>query len=64
MQGQGHSLVRKPARKPALNEGKHGRKVNLIGEQIPPRVFSLDEAMYARPRSLSGKEASKKGGTE
>ena len=46
MQGQ--------ARKQALNEGKHGRNVNLLGEQIPPRVFSWDEAMYARPRTLSG----------
>ena len=40
MQGQGHCQVRKQARKVVLNEGKHGRKVNLIGEQIPPRVFS------------------------
>ena len=48
----------------ALNEGKQGRNVNLLGEQIPPRVFSLDEAMYARPGTLSSKEASKKGGTE
>ena len=60
MQGQGHSQVRKQARKVALNEGKQGRNVNLLGEQKPPRVFSLDGAMYARPRTL----ASKKGGTE
>ena len=64
MQGQGHSHVRQQARKPVLNEGKHVRNVNLLGEQIPPRVFSLDEAMYARPRTLSGMEASMKAGTE
>ena len=64
MQGQGHSQVWKQERKVALNEGKHGRNVSLLGEQIPPRVFSLDEAMNARPRTLSGKEASKKAGTE
>ena len=64
MPGQGHSQVRKQARKVVMNEGKHGKNVNLLGEWIPPRVFSLDEAMYARPRTLSGKEASKKAGTE
>ena len=56
MQGQGHTQLRKQARKLILNEGKHGRNVNLLGEQIPPRVFSWDEAMYARPKTLSGKK--------
>ena len=41
MQGLGHCQVRKQARKQALNEGNHGRNVNLLGEQIPPRVFFL-----------------------
>ena len=45
-------------------KGSTEENVNLLGEQIPPRIFSLDEAMYARPMTLSGKEASKKGGTE
>ena len=45
-------------------KGSKEENINLLSEQIPPRVFSWDEAMYARPRSLSGKEASKKGGTE
>ena len=40
MQGQGHSRVRKQARKLALNERNQGRNVSLLGEQIPPRVFS------------------------
>ena len=42
MQGKGHTQVRKQARKPVLNEGKHGRNINLLGEQIIPRVFSWD----------------------
>ena len=45
MQGQGHCQVRKQPRKLALNERKHIRNVSLLGEQIPPRVFSWDEAM-------------------
>ena len=64
MQGQRHSQLRKQARKLVLYEGKHGRNVNLLCEQISPRVFSWDEAMYARPKTLSVKEASKKACTE
>ena len=63
MQGQGHCQVRKQARKLAVNEKIMEENVNLLSEQIPPRVFSWNEAMYARPRTLSGKEASKKAGS-